>query len=73
MARRVPLHDVQTVIETVEQDGGVILTDFSNMTDVEKVNSDVAPFIAAIKAEVSRPVCLRANQSFCHLITRRLT
>ncbi len=53
MARRVPLHDVETAIKAIEQDGAVILTDFSSITDVEKVNSDAAPFIAAFKEEVS--------------------
>ena len=48
-----PLHNVEMAIKTIEQDGGVILTDFSSIADVEKVNSDAEPFIAAIKAEVS--------------------
>lgn len=53
MARRVPLHDVGTIIKIIEQDGGVILTGFSSIADVEKVNRDAAPFITALKAEVS--------------------
>ena len=52
MARRVPLHDIEKAIKTIEQDGAVILTDFSSITDVKKVNSDAAPFIAAFKEEV---------------------
>lgn len=66
MARRVPLHDVEMAIKTIEQDGGVILTDFSSIADVEKVNSDAEPFIAAIKAEVSSQACLRTS----HLLRR---
>ena len=65
MARRVPLNDVETAIKIIEQDGGVILTGFSNIVDVEKVNSDAAPFIAAIQAEVSSQVSLRANPHSC--------
>ena len=65
MARRVPLNDVETAIKFIEQDGGVILTEFSKIADVEKVNSDAAPFITAIQAEVSSQVCLRANPLSC--------
>ena len=52
MARRVPLSDPETAIKTIEQDGGVILTDFSSIADVEKVNKDVLPFILASKENV---------------------
>ena len=62
MARRVPLHDVEMAIKTIEQDGGVILTGFSSIADIEKVNSDAEPFIQAIKAEVSS-ASLPQNQS----------
>ena len=65
MARRVPLNDVETAIKIIEQDGGVILTGFSKIVDVEKVNSDAAPFIAAIQAEVSSQVYLRASPLSC--------
>ena len=61
MARRVPLHDVETAVEIIEQDGGVILTGFSSITDVDRVNSDAAPFLAAIKAEVSSRVYSQAH------------
>ncbi len=62
MARRVSLHDAETAIKIIEEDGGVILTHFSSTTDVEKVNRDAAPFIAAFKAEVSPPLHLRTKQ-----------
>lgn len=52
MARRVSLSDTETAIKAIEQDGGVILTDFSSISDVEKVNQDALPFISAIKASV---------------------
>ena len=61
MARRVPLNDVETAIKIIEQDGGVILTGFSKIGDVEKVNRDAAPFITAIQAEVSSRVYLQAS------------
>ena len=67
MARRVPLNDVEKAIEIIEQDGGVILTGFSKIVDVEKVNSDAAPFITAIQAEVSSQVYLRTNPLSCRL------
>ena len=63
MARRVPLHDIETAIKTIEQDGGVILTDFSSIADVEQVNKDAAPFIVAINAEVSPQAQPPQNQS----------
>ena len=53
MPRRVPLHNIETAIETIKEDGGVILTDFSTVADVEKVNRDAAPYISEIKADVS--------------------
>ena len=65
MARRVPLNDVETAIKIIEQDGGVILTGFATIVDVEKVNSDAAPFIAAIQAEVSSQVYLQASPLSC--------
>ena len=52
MARRVSLHDVKTAIRTIEEDGGVILTGFSTVADVEQVNKDALPYISAIKANV---------------------
>lgn len=54
MARRVPLHDTERVIEVIKEDGGVILTGFSSTTDIEKVNRDAAIFLKAIFQDVSR-------------------
>lgn len=73
MARRVPLHDVQTAIKVIEEDGGVILTDFTSITDVEKVNSDAAPFLAAIKADMSSssPETARCTRLFGRSTTAR--
>ena len=65
MARRVPLNDVEMAIKIIEQDGGVILTGFSEIVDVEKVNSDAAPYIAAIQQEVSSQVYSRADPLSC--------
>ena len=59
MARRVSLHDVEMAIEVIKQDGGVILTDFSSIADVEKVSSDAAPILAKLKAEVSPSIHAR--------------
>lgn len=53
MPRRVPLQDTQRAIETIKEDGGVILTNFSSIADVEKVNYDAAPYLSEIKANVS--------------------
>ena len=52
MARRVPLSDPTTVIRTIKEDGGVILTGFSNTSDIERVNHDAAPFINALVEDV---------------------
>ncbi len=52
MTRRVPLRNTQLAIETIKQDGGVILTDFSSIADVEKVNSDAFSYLSEIKANV---------------------
>lgn len=54
MARRVPLNDPATIIRYIEEDGGVILTGFSSIDDVQKVNADAAPFINAILEDVCR-------------------
>lgn len=56
MSRRVPLHDTQKAIDTIKEDGGVILTNFSSIAEVEKVNSDAAPYLSEIKANVSPPI-----------------
>lgn len=62
MARRVPLYEADTAIKIIEEDGGVILTQFSSITDVEKVNGDAAPFITAFTAEVRPLISLQAKQ-----------
>lgn len=56
MARRVSLNDVEMAIEVIKEDGGVILTDFSSIADVEKVSTDAAPNLAKKKAEVSTSI-----------------
>ncbi|KAL9031260.1 MAG: hypothetical protein Q9196_000698 [Gyalolechia fulgens] len=48
MARRVPVTDTKAAIKYIEEDGGVILTDFTSRRDVEQVNSDAEPYINAI-------------------------
>ena len=52
MAQRVPLDSPEKVIRTIETDGAVILTGFSDVSDVERVSADAAPYIRAILAEV---------------------
>lgn len=54
MARRVPLNDPATIIRYIEEDGGVILTGFSSVADVQNVNADAAPYINAILEDVCR-------------------
>lgn len=54
MARRVPINDPATVIRYIEEDGGVILTGFSSIADVQKVNADATPYINAILEDVCR-------------------
>ncbi len=54
MARRVPLSDPATIIRYIEEDGGVILTGFSSVADVQNVNADAAPYINAILEDVCR-------------------
>lgn len=46
--RRAPLHDAELAIQILEEDGGVILTGFSSVADVEAVNADAAPYLAAV-------------------------
>lgn len=55
MARRVPLNDPDRVIQVIAEDGGVILTGFSSVEDVQKVNDDAAPYLKAFRAEVGLP------------------
>ena len=52
MARRIPLNNPDDVIRCLEEDGGVILTDFSSVNDLHTVNQDVAPYINAIAEEL---------------------
>lgn len=54
MARSVPLSDTNTAIKYIEEDGGVILTGFTNRTDVEQVNADAEPYISAILKDVRK-------------------
>ena len=53
MARRAPLQDPITAIRLLEEDGGVILTNFTTTDDLEKVYKDAPPFIDAIVQEAS--------------------
>ena len=45
MVRRVDFKDTVAVIQTIKEDGGVIMTNFSSTEDVERVNADAAPYI----------------------------
>lgn len=53
MARRASLHDPTTVIKYLEEDGGVILTNFTTIDDLERVSADASPYIDAILKGVS--------------------
>ena len=55
MVRRVALEDTNAVIQSIKEDGGVILTNFSSTEDVERVNADAAPYIQKIVDDVYRP------------------
>ncbi|MCJ1281397.1 hypothetical protein MMC26_000716 [Xylographa opegraphella] len=48
MIRRVPLDEPNAAIKIIQEDGGVILTGFSSIEEVLRVNADAAPFIDAI-------------------------
>ena len=52
MARRVAFKDTVAVIQSIKEDGGVILTNFSSTEDVESVNADAAPYIQKIIDDV---------------------
>lgn len=54
MARSVPLSDINTAIQYIEEDGGVILTGFTSRRDVGQVNSDAEPYISAILKDVRK-------------------
>lgn len=45
--RRVPLSSPEEAIRAIEEDGGVILTNFTTLSGVEEVNKDMAPFMSA--------------------------
>ncbi|MCJ1278438.1 hypothetical protein MMC21_006255 [Puttea exsequens] len=71
MARRVDLNDIKEAIQTIEEDGGVILTKFSGIADIEKVNRDAAPFISTIMTDVSvsfhsSPITHSPLEDICH-------
>lgn len=53
MASRVPITDVAKAIHCLEEDGGVILTGFATVREVETVNDDAAPYLEAVAKEVS--------------------
>ena len=52
MARRVPLTAVNDAINCLEEDGGVILSNFASEEDVKAVNDDACPYIDAIAKKV---------------------
>lgn len=54
MTRHAPLHDPELAIQILKEDGGVILTGFSSVANVERVNADAAPYINAIVEDVHR-------------------
>lgn len=62
MARRVTLQDPTTAIKYLREDGGVILTNFSTIDDVEKVNADAAPYIDAILKDVRPQNCITTHR-----------
>lgn len=43
--RRVPLEDVDSAIRAVEEDGGVILTGFTTVEQLEQVAQDIEPHL----------------------------
>ena len=47
MVQHVSLREPLTAIKAIENDGGVVLTDFATVDDVEKVNADAAPHLRA--------------------------
>ena len=53
MAQRVPLSDPERAIECLASDGGVILTSFCSLADIDKINGDVAPYIQTILEQVN--------------------
>ena len=53
MARRVSLNKPDEVIQCLEEYGGAIVTGFSSVADVQKVNADATPFIDDVAKDVS--------------------
>jgi hypothetical protein len=41
------LSSPEEAIRAIEEDGGVILTNFTTLSGVEEVNKDMAPFMSA--------------------------
>jgi hypothetical protein len=58
MARRAPLTEPDRAIKILKEDGGVVLTGFSSVTNVEKVNAEATPYINAIIKDVTHPIPL---------------
>lgn len=55
MACRVPITDVAKAIHCLEEDGGVIVTGFATVEEVNTVNDDAAPYLEAVANEVAPP------------------
>ena len=53
MAQRVPLTFPEAAIAALKADGGVILTGFANLAEIEQVNADAQPHLDEILAKVS--------------------
>ena len=66
MARRVPMTDTNTAIQYIGEDGGVILTGFTSVRDVEQVNSDAEPYISAILKDVHNEAPQSSTLTFQH-------
>ena len=53
MARRVSLNEPEEAIKIIKQDGCVILSDFTSLEDLQKVNADAEPYLQAYHTEVA--------------------
>lgn len=49
--RRVPFHNPEDVIKVVEEDGCCIATGFTSLENLQKVNSDVEPYLSRSKSQ----------------------
>ncbi|KAI4191405.1 MAG: hypothetical protein LQ348_003516 [Seirophora lacunosa] len=58
MACSVPITDVAKAIYCLEEDGGVIVTGFATVEEVNTVNDDAAPYLEAVANEVAPPKIL---------------